>query len=187
MADRRTQLLLGVAAVLAGLRFIVVPWVDSQNDARDRLQVLTQRLDRSVGVAQNREAILAARQQLQEANAQAHERFPAAESVDAFRIQGQRRMAAVAAAAGLKLNLFEWLLDGQDPAAALAFGRVRLQVEGAPRDLARLHASLEGQLPHVAVREVQLTAPRGVAGPADGKATLTLVADVFFRLKEPAG
>jgi len=186
MADRRARALLAVAAVLAVLRFVVVPWIEAQNEAHDGLQVLTQRLERSVGVVQNREALSAARQGLAEANAQARERFPTAESVEAFRIEGQRRLGDLAVSAGLKLTLFDWLLDGKVEDAALAFGRVRVQVEGAPWELARLHTDLEGRLPHVAIREVQLSVPRGSSGAADGRATLTLVADVYFRLQEVA-
>jgi hypothetical protein len=184
MADQRARLLLGIAAVLAGLRFVVVPWIGSQDEARDQLQVLTQRLDRSEGVLQNRDAILSARDQLAAANEAARAHFPVAASVDAFRLDAQQGMAALAAANGLKLSLFDWLLDGAAGEAGLAFGRVRMQADGPPRDLARLHAALEAQLPHVAIREVQLSSARPVGGVGEGNPALTLVADVYFRLQE---
>ena len=184
VADPRYRPLLGVAAALAFLRFVIVPWLDAQSDARERLQVLTQRLDRSTGVVQNREAILAAAQELEAATTTARSRFPEADSVESFRLEGQRRVGGMVNAAGLKLALFDWVLDGAVEEGRLAYGRARFQVEGALRDVARLHGELEGSLPAMSVRELQLN----VAGPADSlgdtRATLMVVADLFYRPRE---
>lgn len=185
MTDQRRALLLVIAAVLALLRFGVVPWVQAQNDARDRLQVLTQRLDRSVGVVGNRDAILAARDQLRGAAEAARARFPTAASPEAFRLDSQRQVGAIVAAAGLQLALFDWVLDGSVPDSGLSYGRIRFQVEGSLGDIARLHSQLEGALPSLAVRELQLNL-RGEAQALDETtASITFVADLFFRLQAP--
>ena len=181
MTDERRALLLGFAAVLALLRFGVVPWVEAQAAARERLQVLTQRLDRSVGVVRNSEAILSAREQLRVAADAARKRFPDAPSVEGFRLEGQRRIGAVVSGVGLQVALFDWLMDGSVDDAGLGFGRVRLQVEGPIRDIARLHGELEGALPFMAVREMQLNFRGQAAGLDETPVTMTLVADLYFR------
>jgi hypothetical protein len=183
MTDQRRALLLGIAAVLALLRFGVMPWIQAQNDARDRLQVLTQRLDRSVGVVSNRDAILAARDQLSGAAAAARSRFPAAASREAFQLDSQRRVGAVISTTGLKLALFDWVLDGKVDDAGLEYGRIRFQVEGPLRDMVRLHGDLEGTLPFLVVREVQLNFRGEAAALDDTAVTLSVVADLFFRLQ----
>lgn len=185
MTDRRRALLLGFAAVLALLRFGVVPWIQAQGESRDRLQVLTQRLDRSVGVVRNRDAILAARDELGVAAEAARGRFPTAASPEAFRLDGQRRVGAIVSAAGLQLALFDWVLDGSVPDAGLGYGRIRFQVDGSLKDIARLHAELEGELPFLAVREMQLNLRGEAAALDDTPVSMILVADLFFRPQAP--
>lgn len=186
MASPRYRLLLGIAAVLAALRFGVVPWVEAQAAARERLQVLTQRLDRSVGVIENRDAVLAAAGALETATGEARARFPEFDSAETFRLEGQRRIGGLVAAGGLSLAMFDWVLEGMVEEGGLAWGRARFQAEGALRDVARLHGELEGSLPAMSVRELQLN----VAGPAaslgDTRATLIVVADLFYRPVEPS-
>lgn len=186
MTSQRRRLLLGVAAVLALLRFAVVPWLDAQADARERLQVLTQRLDRSVGVVQNRDAILGAAAALRAATEAARGRFPTAVTAESFRLDDQRRIGAIVAGAGLKLALFDWVLEGAVPDGGLAYARIRFQVEGALSDVMRVHGDLEGGLPYMAVREMQLNLGSGAAGPDDTSAALTVVADLYFRLLGPS-
>lgn len=181
MADQRNKVLLGIAAVLAVLRFGIVPWIDSQAQARERLQVLTQRLDRSVGVVQNRKAILDAQKTLRAASARAHGRFPAAPSAEAFRLDNQRRIGAIVTASGAQLALFDWLLEGRLKDTDLSYGRVRFQVDGPLRDVVRAHAELEGNLPSLVVREVQLNLSSPAAGPDEARTTMTVIGDLFFR------
>ena len=184
MASPRYRLLLGIAAVLAALRFGVVPWVEAQAAARERLQVLTQRLDRSVGVIDNREAVLSAAESLEAAAGEARARFPEFDSAESFRLEGQRRIGALAAASGLSLAVFDWVLEGAVEASGVAYGRTRFQVEGALRDVVRLHGELEGQLPTLSVRELQLNLAGPAAGVGETRATLTVLADLFYRPRE---
>ena len=57
MTYSRNQVLLIVAAGLVVIRFVIVPWLNWQSEQRDALAVMTQRLDRAIGVIENREAI----------------------------------------------------------------------------------------------------------------------------------
>jgi uncharacterized membrane protein affecting hemolysin expression len=60
MDESRRNTLIAVALVLAVLQFLVVPWIASQSEARERLQVLTNRLVRSQAVLENKAAIQSA-------------------------------------------------------------------------------------------------------------------------------
>jgi hypothetical protein len=180
MASTRNTWLLGIAVLLAVVRFIALPWVHAQAEARERLQVLTQRLDRSVGLQQNREAILGARKTFETATASARRRFPAPRTAEAFHLESQRRIGALVTASGLQLALFDWLLDGRIEDAGLAYARTRFQVEGPLRDVVRVHGELEGNLPFMAVREVQLNLVNAAPRLDDTRATMTIVADLYF-------
>jgi len=184
MNNRRNQWLLGIAVVLAALRFGVVPWLQAQAEARERLQVLTQRLDRSVGVRQNRGAILESREALAKAATLTIKRFPEAADPAAFRLEGQRQISTIVTGAGLKVVLFDWLLDGRVAGTGLAYGRARLQVEGSIRDLIAVEAGLEGAVSHMVILEADVSLPRGAEKADDSAGTLSIVADLYYTPKE---
>lgn len=175
------RLLVTLVAALAVLRFLVLPWVSSQDEKREQLQVLTQRLDRSEGVVQNRAAIAAARRALGARGASLRGRFPQAPGADAFRLEAQRRIGELARGAGVELKVFDWILEGEDADARLAYGRARLSLEGPLRNLVRLHGELEGSSPNAAVRDLQLMLRAPAAGPGDVAANATLVVDLYYR------
>jgi len=180
VADARAQWLLGIAAALAVARFVVVPWVAAQNEQRQQLEVLTQRLDRSEGVTRNSEAILAARDALAKDAEVAFGVFPSAADDDP-RLGAQRRLTDLATRAGLTVTLFDWLVDGEVAEAGLAYGRASLRLEGPLDKLILMHGALEGTMPFAAVREFQVKARTAVAGPSSAAISATLVLDMFFR------
>jgi len=181
MADARHRNLVVVALVLAAARFLVVPWVQAQGAEREKLEALTLRLDRSQAVVHNSEDIRAAQQQLAKEVEAIHGRFPSAPDADGYRLQAQRKINALAAASGVQVTLFDWVLDGDAPEAGLAYGRARFRVEGPLRDLIRMHGQMEGALPNAAVREFRLQAQDAVDGPSDVGASVTFAVDLYFR------
>lgn len=180
MADPRAQWLLGIAAALAVARFVGVPWVAAQNEQRQQLDVLTQRLDRSEGVTRNSEVILAARNALTKGGEAAFGVFPSAADDDP-RLSAQRRLTDLATRAGLTVTLFDWLVDGEVEEAGLAYSRASLRLEGPLDKLILMHGALEGSMPFAAVRDFQVKARTAVAGPSSAAISATLVLDVFFR------
>jgi hypothetical protein len=180
MGGDRTRALLIVVAVLAALRFLIVPWWQGQNEARDQLSVVTERLDRSLGLIANREPLQRALDGMRADVGSLRSRFPAAANPEQMRIEVQRSLGALAAARGGQLRSFEWQLDGTAAAAGLGYGRVRLSVEGPLRELIRLHGAIEGQLQHAFVREVNVNVTAPATAEAGVLATASLVLDVFF-------
>jgi hypothetical protein len=186
-STQRTRTLLAVVAVLAVLRVVIVPWIEAQNEARDELQVLTQRLDRSEGVVANRTEILALLERLRAERGAALERFPVAASPDEFRLASQQRLGEMARQAAVEIRVFDWILEGSVPDAGLGYGRARVTLQGPLRELIRLHGEIEGSTPNAGLRELQYQL-RGTAadGPTEASAEATITMDLFYRRGPPA-
>jgi len=180
MTFSRNQVLFAVAGALVVIRFVIVPWLDWQAEQRDALAVMTQRLDRAVGVIENRVAIDKGVIEVEKNVVGLRERFPSEPDLETFRLQSQQQVAAIATEFGLNLRVFEWVLDGEDPDARLVHSRSRVQLEGSARALAKGQANLETRLSNVAVREVILNFRNPSVGP-DDQGSLTLVMDLYRR------
>jgi hypothetical protein len=181
VADSRIQWLFGVAAALAVARFMVVPWVQAQNEQRQQLEVLTQRLDRSEGVLQNREAVLTARDLLAKDAESGFSAFPLAAGDDESRLAGQRRVTAMATEAGLQVTLFDWVLDGSAEEPDLAYARASVKMAGPLDRLILLHGDLEGQLPFAVLRKFELKPRSPARGPDSDPASALMVIDFYYR------
>lgn len=185
MDSERNRWLIGLALSLAAIKFILMPWADAQTESRQALQVLTQRLDRSVGVVQNRDAILNSHAALQASISAARGRFPEVESVEKFRLQTQTQIGQMMSSRALNTLLFDWILEGKVDEANLKFVRARFQAQGELRKIADLQAELEGGLPNLIIREVRLMTSVPVKEVDGYGGNITFVADFYFREKAP--
>jgi hypothetical protein len=182
VGDSRVRWLVGLALVLAAVRFLVVPWTQAQVEQRQQLEVLTQRLDRSAGVVANAKSILAARGKVAAASALARKPFPEVADKEHFRLDAQRMLSGIAARGGVRVVLFDWILDGDAAKAGLAFGRVNASLEGPLDSLVSVHGQIEAEMPFAAIREVKLAIGRGGAAALGAdSATMVLVMDLYYR------
>jgi hypothetical protein len=182
VADSRVRWLVVLAAVLAGLRFAVVPWMQQQGEQRQQLEVLTQRLDRSVSVVQNAEALQSARGKVVEVTEAARAPFPVVDDKDRFRLDSQRTLAGIAQRGGVSVTLFDWVLDGEAAQAGMAYGRVNVSLAGPLDSLVAVHGAIEAEMPYAAVREVKLDLVRVLKpGLSKDPGTLALVMDLYYR------
>ena len=180
----RVRLLLGLAATLALMRFVVVPWIDAQAGIHDRLYAATRQLDRAEAIVAAGSELQARRDALAAIVLELAARAPLATPGSEHRVQVQRELRAAVESAGLELKVFEWVLDGETETAGLIFGRVRLQLEGSLRNVAESHVSIEAGLPHVFVRDLVVTVRRG--GRLASTAIATMELDLYFRRGEDA-
>jgi hypothetical protein len=186
VGDARVRWLLGLALVLAALRFIVVPWTQSQVERRQQLEVLTRRLDRSAGVVANADAIRGALGKVTASTAIVRQRFPQVADKDNFRLEAQRMLAGIASRGGAKVVLFDWVVDGDAPQAGLAYGRVNARIEGPFDSLVSVHGQIEAEMPFAAVREVTLDFTQdGVSGLSSGTTMVALVMDLYYQPAAP--
>jgi len=180
----RVRLLLSLAAILALTRFVMVPWLDSQAGVRDRLYAVTRQLDRAEAIVEAGSDLEARRDSLAAVVRELASRAPYADPGSEHRVQVQRELRAAVEAVGCQLKVFEWVLDGEVEAAGLAFGRVRLQLEGPLRNVAEAHVDLEAGMPHAFVRDMSIVVRRGGRRGTPANATLEL--DIYYRTREDA-
>jgi hypothetical protein len=182
VGDARVRWLLGLALVLAALRFAIMPWAQAQVEQRQQLEVLTKRLDRSAGVVASAQAILAAQGKVAAATQAARKPFPEVADKEHFRLDAQRMLAGIASRGGVKVALFDWVLDGEAARAGLAYGRVNASLEGPLESLVSVHGQIEGEMPFAAVREVKMEFGRGgETGLSASSASMALVMDLYYR------
>jgi hypothetical protein len=178
MTDRvRTMLI--VVAVLAALRFIVVPWFGSQSDTHDRLFTVTRQLDRAEAVAEAGTDLETRRDELESTVDALASRAPLGDPLNEYRIAVQRQLTSIAESQDLDVSLFEWVQDDVADGTGLAFGRVRVQFEGSLRRIAAGHVEIEAGLPNVFVRDVDVFISRGGNFSTSARATFEL--DVYYR------
>lgn len=178
MTDR-VRLMLGLVAVLAAMRFIVVPWVGAQSNAYDQLFTVTRQLDRAEAVAEAGTDLILRRDALSSNVDTLASRAPVAIPLNEYQLAVQRQLRSVAEAEGLELSLFEWVLDDEVEAAGLGYGRVRVQMDGVLSRVASAHVEIEAGLPNVFVRDIRVFVNRG--GNFSNAARATFELDVFYR------
>ncbi len=187
MNSVRNRWLLGIAAVLAAVRFIIIPWIDFQAVEAEKLAVLTKRLDRATGVVQNQQLIAKTLAQVKSSTLKARARFPQAEDRQSFRLSAQQEVSDLIGAAGLNVKLFEWVMDGRAEDAHLEYSRARIQIEGALRQVVSTQAALEGKFPNMFVRELTVTSGTRISAPDDSLVYMILVVDFYYRPFEAGG
>lgn len=181
MNQRRLHILGGLAIVLAGIRFGLVPWIDTQSNTRDELSVLTKRLDRASGVIESRETIEKSLIEIEAQVAQGSARFPVVQSSESFRLQTQQSMRELATASELSQDLFGWVLEGEVANAGLRYVRARAQYSGDMERVARFHGKLESDFPNMLIREVTVTSPSPIGKGDESFVSMVIVADFHFR------
>lgn len=184
MSVGRTRLMLFAVFLLLAIKFLLIPWRDQQMDSIQSLQVLTQRVDRSVGVVQNKEKILETRDQLRRSNAPVAAQFPLFSGDEDAQLSFQSSMDATLQRHSLKLGLFDWVATNVDAGGPLRYSRFQTQTIGEIGVLARFLADVETDFSHVVIREASLQGQPLLRGATAGdQAELRLVADVYFRVK----
>ena len=177
--NSRIRILFGLAGALALARFVLVPWLGAQADMHDRLYAVTRQLDRAEAVVAAGPDLQARRDTLAATVAELVARAPQAESGSEHRVQVQRELRTVVESAGLKVTVFEWVFDGESESAGLAFGRVRMQLEGTLREVAEAHVMIEAGFPNVFVRSLAVNVRN--RGNSGGAAGATIELDIHYQ------
>jgi len=184
VSDSRLRSLFIVLLSLAFLRFLVIPWVESQSQRRDELIVLTDRLVRSEALIEAREVMLARSKRLSEILKNYSSKFPRVSSPDQYRLMAQQQVSAIAAESGVSLTLFDVILDGNNPNSGLNFIRSRIQFQGPLNGVARFHGALEGNLQNLLIQNFKIDSAFPISEPGAALVTGSVTMDMYFETVE---
>ena len=110
-----------------------------------------------------------------------HERFPEAKSVEEFKLSSQQKISAILNESSLRADVFDWVVDRFDDPPRVARVRARIQVAGTVQSLAVLQARLETSMPNLVIRDVRIEPRNPTKAPSSTAASLSLMADFYFR------
>jgi hypothetical protein len=172
--------LIWLLAFLLALRFVVVPWLEWQDEQFVRLQTLAKRLDRSEALLTAKEQVIS---QAAQADSVADELMQGLAVVPAaaeYKISFQQQLQQQLESAQVQLLLFEWNSDRSLSVFDLQRGRINLRLKGTYPNLLKVHAQLEQGFPGIQIRE--LRAGWSEALRASSEIELQLVVDLDYRV-----
>lgn len=181
MTSSSQQRLLVVLAAVLAIKFLLLPWLDWQSQKTQDLQLLSKRLSRSIEVIENSSVIAKSAEALATELEKVRARYPAAASSEEFRLQFQQDVTGLVTEQGLRVSLFDWVVDETTEHPSIAFSRARLVVPGGARQLAKLHGSLESRFPNVRVVEANFRLGGASTDYEGSSGGVELVVDAYFR------
>jgi L-lactate utilization protein LutC len=174
-------LLISIIAILALLRFVYLPWYESQNVALEELQTLTKQLDKVQGLVKNRSQVEEELKLLEEFNAKQNALLLLGNDEQNFSLQIQKKWQTAMKASQVDLELFNWGLAASVGEEANTFKKQAVvRVSGSLVAIAKFTTSLETQV-GVEISSFQLL-PRKRLSALD-KTTAVLNIDVLYRIE----
>ncbi|MBU1311529.1 MAG: hypothetical protein KKE30_18560 [Gammaproteobacteria bacterium] len=151
----RNKLLIFVLGLLLVLRFVLVPWLDWQDEQATKLRTLTKQLVRS-------EALLEAREDVLKQSGNASQRAEVLKSgliktTDAaqYRIEFQQELQKKLDSMNVQLASFEWMSDQDLRVFSIQRGRINLRLQGKLADIVLAHGMLELDYPGLQIRDLR--------------------------------
>ena len=176
MLNDRYRMLLALALVLASIRFAVLPVLDWQGERAEELRNLTDRLERSVAVQQNRDVILKSRQALGSELNKIQQVFPKAVTVADYRLEAQQKLSSLAAQNSVVMQSHEWVLEREVVESSVRCLRWRASFSGSARSIALFQAGLETTNQNLIPIDFAIN-PSGPLTSADSAVSLAITAD----------
>jgi hypothetical protein len=176
MLNDRYRLLLVLALVLESIRFILLPWIDWQDQRIEELRILTDRLERSVSVQQNRDVILKAQQTLDLELSKIRRVFPNFAKAADYRLDAQQKLSELATQNAVVMQSHEWVLEREVADSSVRCFRWRASFSGSARNIAAFQGGLEANNLNLIPIEFVLN-PSGPLTGADSPVSLAVTAD----------
>ncbi len=151
----RNKLLIFVLGLLLVVRFVLVPWLEWQDEQALKLQTLTKQLVRSEALLGAREEVL---NQSTTATLRADElKTGLTKTSDPaqYRVEFQQELQSKLDNIKVQLSSFEWMNDQPLGVFALTRGRINLRLQGSLADIVQAHAMLELDYPGVQIRDLR--------------------------------
>lgn len=147
--------LLAVVALLAIVKFLLLPLRQMQQEQYQLLDSLTKRVQRSHALLSEQEPMKqwASEQQLQ--LQLLLQPFVSVDNAAQYRLTLQQQLQQLATSHGVTIMLFNWVSDTPLAVFDLHRGRVNLQLEGEAAHIMQMHLQLERQYPQFISRDLK--------------------------------
>ncbi len=172
--------LIWLLVLLLVARFVLVPWLEWQDEQLIELQTLNKRLDRSEALLNAKELVSSQAAQAETAVDTLLKGIAVTPAVAEYKISFQQLLQQQLESLQVQLLLFEWNSDRSLEVFDLQRGRINLRIKGAYPNLLRAHAQLEQNFSGLQIRE--LRASWSEALRASSEVELQLVIDLDYRV-----
>ncbi len=147
-------LLIGIILLLAALRFLIVPWMDYQDEQKQQLETLTKRLVRSEALLEFKDQLYQQKDQQDIVVGQFTDQLEQSTSVQQYQLELQQRLQQLIETRNAKMELFDWLSDSDLKAFSMHRARINLRFTGQLSDVIALHLMIEQQYPHAQILDL---------------------------------
>ncbi len=147
-------LLIGIILLLAALKFLIVPWMDYQDEQKQQLETLTKRLVRSEALLEFKDQLYQQKDKQDTAVAQFTDKLEQSVSVQQYQLEFQQRLQQLIETKNAKLELFDWLSDADLKAFNIHRARINLRFTGQLSDVMAIHLMIEQQFPYAQILDL---------------------------------
>lgn len=175
-------LLIALVALLAVVKFVLLPLQQQQQALYQQLESSTKRVQRSEALLAEKETLLQWQSRQQQELQQLLQPFPLVDSAAQYRLQLQQQLQQLAAANQVSVTFFDWLTDTPLQVFNLQRSRISWRVEGDASKVMQLHLQLEQQFPQFMLRDVKATW-RGDLSHSS-RIELNLLIEIDYKLQE---
>ena len=174
MQNKATLLIL--IAILAVIRFVLIPVFENQGQQQIQLQMVSTQLGRAKLLLENEKALSDELQRARDVNEQVSEQMPRSQSVSAARLSIQQNVQTLIVSQGASVQVFDW--TSQRPLAEdrMVELQARLVLQGTLLQLMNAQMELQQALPFIAIRDFELQQGTGSVRTPPYRLTLTLQA-----------
>lgn len=176
-------LLIGIVLLLAALRFLIVPWMDYQDEQRQQLETLTKRLVRSEALLEFKEQLYQQKDKQDIVVAKFTGKLEQSASVQQYQLELQQRLQQLIENKNAKLELFDWLSDSDLKALNMHRARINLRFTGQLSDVIGIHLMIEQQFPFAQILDLN-TSWIGNLGKGRN-VTVTMLIEADYRVTAP--
>lgn len=176
-------LLLGIILLLAGLRFIIVPWMDYQDEQKQQLETLTKRLVRSEALVEFRTELTEQKQLQDTAVSKLLTGLQQSPSTEQYQLEFQQQMQQLLESNKVSLLLFDWLSDTDLKTFNVHRARINLRFEGTIADIVKTHLVLEQNYPSLLIRDLNTSWRGGLS--KESRVTVTMMLESDYRVEMP--
>lgn len=148
--------LLSLLVVLLIARFVLLPMVQSQNDKRSELDMVTAQLTRALQAIDEQPALQTRLEQQQASNTNWQTELPSAASMSELRLVMQQGIQASLRSHDVEVSLFNWLSEVEHDSPNLSILRARVTVSTDEVPLHDAMLSMLSQMPNIRIEEVEL-------------------------------